>query len=89
MVDGDDGQPWPVALDLDLDCGLVKGCVDVVDGDRVVGVCGVAADIAHDAQLPAILLQALHVDEWRDRLGQVDAVDKDVAVDDLLVRAVT
>ena len=42
MVDRDDREPGTTVLDGHLDCGLVKGCVDVVDGNRVVGVGGVA-----------------------------------------------
>ena len=89
MVDGDDGQSRSVALDINPDGRLVEGGVDVVDGNGVVWVCGVAAHIADDTKLALGRLQALLVDEWRDRLGEVDAVDEDVRLDDLGVRSVT
>lgn len=88
MVDGDDGQRGPVTLDIDLDGGLVECGVDVVDGNGVVGVGGVAADVADDAELAAGALEARAVDKRRDGLGQVDAVDEDVRLDDLRVRPV-
>lgn len=88
VVDGDDGQRRPVALDVDGDGGLVEGGVDVVDGDGVVGVGGVAGDIADDAQLAGGALEAGAVDKGRDGLGQVDAVDENVRLDNLRVRAV-
>lgn len=83
MVNRDDGQRGPVALDVNLDGGLVEGGVDVVDGDGVVRVGGVAADVADDAEVAAGALEALAVDKGRDGLGQVDAVDEDVRLDDL------
>lgn len=44
MVDADDGEGSRVLVvfNLDGDGGIVKGGVDVVDGDRVVRVGGVA-----------------------------------------------
>ena len=88
MVDGDDGQGGPVAVDVDVDGGLVECGVDVVDGDGVVGVRCVAADVADDAQPAVGRLEALAVDKRRDGLGQVDAVDENVRLDNLWVRAV-
>lgn len=89
VVNRDDTQRRPVALDLDLDGRLVKCSVDVVDGDRVVRVRRVAADIADNTELAARRLEALAVDKRRDGLGQVDAVDEYVRLDDLGVRPVT
>ena len=88
VVDGDDRELRPVALDIDLDSGLVECGVDVVDRDGVVGVRGVAAHVADNAELAVGALEALAVDEGRDGLGKVDAVDEDVRLDDLGVRAV-
>lgn len=88
VVDGDDAQWGPVALDVHLDGGLVKGGVDVVDGDGVVRVGRVAADVADDAELATGGFEAREVDERRNGLGEVDAVDKNVRLDDLWVRAV-
>jgi hypothetical protein len=87
VVDGDDGEGGPVAGDVDLDGGLVEGGVDVVDGDGVVGIGGVAADVADDAELAGGRLQALAVDKGWDGLGEVDAVDEDVRLDDVGVGA--
>ena len=48
-------------------------------------VCGVAANVTHDAQLTVGRLQALLADKRGDGLGEVDAVDEDVRLDDLRV----
>lgn len=48
-----------------------------------MGVGGVAGDVADDAELAGGRLQALAVDKGRDGLGEVDAVDEDVRLDDL------
>lgn len=74
VVDADDGQRAGVlvVLDSDGDGGVVKGGVDGVDGDGVVGVGGVARDVDDDAQLAAGLGEKLVVDEGRDGLGEVD-----------------
>jgi hypothetical protein len=66
---------------------LAEGGVDVVDGDRVVRVGGVAGDVADDAQAARLGGERLGVDEGRDLGGEVDAVDEDVGLDDLLVWA--
>lgn len=50
-----------------------------------MGISSVTTDIAYDAQLAVGRLEALHVDERWDRLGEVDAVDEDVGLDDLWV----
>ena len=68
-------------------CGLAESGVDVVDGDGVVGVGGVARDVADDTQAARLSRQRLGVDEGRDLGGEVDAVDEDIGLDDLLVRA--
>ena len=63
-----------------------KGCVDAVNGDRIERVCGVTADINNDRQ-PAILacaLELLRRYEGRNRRRKVNAVDKDVNVEDFL-----
>jgi hypothetical protein len=41
VVDRDDRKPRAVALNRNLDCGLVKSGVDVIDGNGVVWVGGV------------------------------------------------
>lgn len=51
-------------------------------------VRGVTAHVADDAQPAVGRLEALLVDERWDGLGEVDAVDEDVRLDDLGVRAV-
>lgn len=88
MVNGYDRELWATALDSHIDGGLVEGGIDVVDGNGIVGVGRVAADIAHDAEPATRRLQALLVDEWWDGLGQIYAVDKDVRLDNLRIRAV-
>lgn len=74
MVNADDGQ-WGrvlVVLDVNGDGGVVKGGVDVVDGDWIVGVRSVARDINDNTQFAAGLCQKLVVDERRDGLRQID-----------------
>lgn len=78
-----------ISWDGNTDGGLVECGVNVVDGDGVVRVGGVAADVAYNAELAVRGLKALLVDERRNGLGEVDAVDKDVRLDNLWVRAIT
>jgi hypothetical protein len=88
VVDADDAQ-WQTVAALGEShghCGLREGGVDVVDGDGVVGVGGVAGDVADDAQAARLSGQRLGVDERRDLGAEVDAVDEDVGLNDLLVR---
>ena len=87
MVDRDDRQLRTIAFYRDLNCGLVESGVDVVYWDRVVRVRRIATHIAHNAELAVGRLEALQVDEWWDWLGQVDAVDEDVGLDNLGVGA--
>ena len=89
VVDADNAQWQTVAAlrERHWYCGLAEGGVDVVDGDRVVGVGGVARDVADNAQAARLSRQRLGVDEGRDLGGEVDAVDEDIGLDDLLVRA--
>lgn len=51
-------------------------------------VRSIAANIAHDAELAVRRLEALDVDERRDRLGQVDTVDEYIGIDNLRVWAI-
>jgi hypothetical protein len=41
VIDGDDGQLGAVALNRDVDRGLVEGGIDVIDGDGIMWVGGV------------------------------------------------
>jgi hypothetical protein len=66
---------------------LAESGVDVVDGDRVVRVGGVARDITDNAQAARLSGQRFGVDEGRNLGGEVDAVDEDIRLDDLLVWA--
>ena len=45
--------------------------------------CCVAAHVADDREAPRRRLEDLRVDEWRDGLREVNAVDEDVALNDL------
>lgn len=87
MVDGNDRQPGSVALHLNRHRRLIKRRVDIVYGDGVVRVRRIAANVANNAELAAGLCELLLVDEGRDGLGQIDAVDENVALDDLGVGA--
>lgn len=87
VVDADDAERQIVAAlgERHRHRGLGEGRVDVVDGDGVVGVGGVARDVADDAQAARIGGQRLGVDERRDLSREVDAVDEDIRLDNLLV----
>jgi len=89
VIDADDAEWQTVAAfgQSDGHCRLAECGVDVVDGDGVVGVGGVARDVADDAQAARLSGQRLGIDEGRNLGGEVDAVDKDVRLNDLLVRA--
>jgi hypothetical protein len=89
VIDADDAE-WQVVAalgELHGHGGFAESGVDVVDGDRVVRVGGVAGDVADDAQAARLGGERLGVDEGGDLGGQVDAVDEDVRLDDLLVGA--
>ena len=68
VVDADDAQRQTVAAlgESHGHCGLRECGVDVVDGDGVVGVGGVAGNIADDAQAARLSRQRLGVDEGRN-----------------------
>lgn len=87
MIDRDDRELGTVALHLDRNGGLIKRSVDIVHRDRVMRIRSIAADIADNAQLPILALQALQVDEGGNGLAEVDAVYEDVALDDLRIGA--
>lgn len=89
VVDADHAQRETVAAlgEGDGHSRVAEGGVDVVDGDGVVRVGGVARDVADDAQAARVGGQRLGLDEGRNLGGEVDAVDEDVGLNDLLVRA--
>jgi len=65
-------------LDRNGDRGLVKSSIYAVDWDRVMGISSITANI-HNDRKPAIrVFQRLSVNEGRNRLTEVNAVDKDV-----------
>lgn len=75
-----------IVLDLDRDGGVLEGCVNGVDRDRVVGVGGIARNINNDSQVATRLGKELLVDEGRNGLGKVNRVKEDISLGDLLVR---
>jgi hypothetical protein len=54
VVDADD-RKRRVGVSWDGEGGVVESGVFSVDGDRVVGVCGVAADVADDAEVAVLV----------------------------------
>src|SRR5690349_15291483 len=88
MIDGNDRQSWTVASYRHLDGGLVKSCVDIVDGNWVVWIGSITADIANYAESAVSRLQTFFVDKRRYGLGEVDAIDEDVGFDNLWIRSV-
>ena len=80
MVDADHGQ-WEIGrlgAELDWNSRLGESRVDIVDGDRVVRVSGVAGDVANDGELPVRRRKRRLVDEGRYLRRQVDAVNKHI-----------
>ena len=69
-------------LDRDGDCGLVKSSIYAVDWDRVIGISSITANIHNDRKLAIGVFQRLSVNEGRNRLTEVNAVDKDVGYKD-------
>lgn len=57
MINADHCQVRTVTAQVDRKCGLDEGTVFVVERDRVVGVAGVAADVADNAKFTAGLRQ--------------------------------
>lgn len=70
-------------LDVNPNGRVVEGGINIINRDWVVGVGSVARDIAHDAEVPVGNVQAGQVDKVGDLLGEVNAVDKDVRLDNL------
>ena len=89
MVDANHAQWWVSCASVNVDRGLVERGVDVVDGEGVVGVGGVARDVNNDAEATGRAggLDGRLVEEGGNLGGEVDAVDKDVDVEEFLVRA--
>jgi hypothetical protein len=75
-----------VVLDLDGNGGVLEGCVNGVDRDRVVGVGGIARNVNNDSQVATRLGKELLIDEGRNGLGKVNCVKEDISLGDLLVR---
>lgn len=84
MVDADHAERLVIALrgQFNRHGWLVEGGCDVVDGDGVVRVCCVRADVADYADASVGGGEGLDVYEWRDLRGEVDAVNEDVGVFD-------
>lgn len=89
MVYADDAQREVVGFrgKFDGNGWLVKRGVDVVNWDWVVWVGGVARNVAHNAQFAVWRSERGLVDEGWNLGREVDAVDKDIGLDDLLVWA--
>ena len=77
MVDGNDAEWWS-SLGLYSDSWLGEERVDRVDWDRVVWVGSVAGNVADDAEFAVLRIKTVWADEWWDRVGEIDAVDKDL-----------
>lgn len=76
MINGDDFQRMRVRC-FNRDSRFVKGGVDGIDGDGVVGVGGITGDVTNDRQ-GAFAVQQFAGDERRNLLGEVNAVNKDI-----------
>jgi len=69
-------------LDRYGDCGLVKSSIYAVDWNRVMGISSITANIHNDRKLAIGAFQGPSVNEGRNRLIEVNAVDKDVGYKD-------
>lgn len=81
-----DHRQLGLLLNLNRHRRLVERRSDSVNRDRVVGVGGVSADIADNRQLAVSRIQALVIHKAGDLRVQVNAVNKDIALDNLLER---
>ena len=91
MVDADHTQ-WEVSGSIeqfDRERGLVECSVYIVNGDRIVWVCGVTANIANHAQLAVRGFEAVEINKGWNGLGEIDAVDEDVTLHNFGVWAMT
>lgn len=85
VVNRDDSQLGARDLLGDGDRGLVERAPGRVNGDRVVGAVGVAANVADDAQFSLGSRERLKGEERRGLVRtKVDTVDEDVGLGDLL-----
>lgn len=82
MIDANHTQLW-LSLDLDWHRRLIKCGCHGVDRDRVVWICRVRRDVANDGQLAVRCIERGHVDEVGDLGGEINAVDEDIALNDL------
>ena len=72
-----------LALDLDRNSRFIEcGCY-CVDRDRVIWICGVCGNVTDDRQLATRCIERWHIDKVGDLLVEVNAVDEDVALNDL------
>lgn len=85
MINADHRQ-LGLLLNLNRDRRLIECRSDSVDRDGVVGVGGIGADIADNRQLAVRCIQALVIHKAGDLRVQVNAVNKDIALDNLLER---
>jgi hypothetical protein len=82
MINANKTQRW-LTLNLDWYSGLIEcGCY-CVDRDRVIWICSVCRDVTDDGQLAVWRIERGYIDEVGDLSGEVDAVNEDVALNDL------
>lgn len=70
---------------LDGNCGLIECGIDIVNWDGIEGIGSIAADVDDNRQLSRFPSRGNGgmIDEVRDLRGEVNAVDKDVDVENL------
>src|SRR5690349_16476376 len=61
----------------------LEGSCLIVDWHWILWIESVAADIHHNIEVPWLLKKFLR-DEWGNGRAQIDAIDKDVHIEDLL-----
>lgn len=82
MIYANDAQSW-LSFNLHWHSRLGECRGDSVDGNWVVGVRSVGADIADDPELAIWTLQALHINKAGDLGHEVYAVDENVTLHNL------
>ena len=76
------------SLELDGDGRVREGGIDRINGYRIERIGGITADVHDDGQPPRLArrVDLIVGEEGRDGRGEVDAVDKEIDVEDFLER---
>lgn len=82
MINANNTQRW-LALNLDWYSRLIECSCYCVDRNGVIWICRVCRDVTDNGQIAVRSIERWHIDEVGDLSGEVDAVNENVALDDL------